>query len=50
MHWAYATLSAALFLALMTQTFPNDTAGPSRLIYNLGHALFFRRDPAYLFE
>ena len=30
MHWAYAILSATLFLALLTQAFPNDAAGPLR--------------------
>jgi RsiW-degrading membrane proteinase PrsW (M82 family) len=31
MHWVYATLSAALFLTLLTNMFPNDEAGFGRL-------------------
>lgn len=33
MHWGYAALSATLFLGLLTLMFPNDAAGPSRLIW-----------------
>ncbi|MBI3862501.1 MAG: PrsW family intramembrane metalloprotease [Planctomycetia bacterium] len=33
MHWAYATVSAVLFLALLTQMFPNDAAGFARLMW-----------------
>jgi len=33
MHWGYAGLSATLFLALLTVTFPNEAAGPRRLIW-----------------
>jgi RsiW-degrading membrane proteinase PrsW (M82 family) len=33
LHWGYAALSATLFLALLTLMFPNDAAGPSRLIW-----------------
>ncbi len=32
-HWVYATLSATLFLTLLTQTFPNNAAGPVRLVW-----------------
>ena len=32
-HWGYAALSATLFLSLLTFMFPNDAAGPSRLIW-----------------
>ncbi|HEY3965351.1 MAG TPA: PrsW family glutamic-type intramembrane protease [Planctomycetaceae bacterium] len=32
-HWAYATLSATLFLTLLTQTFPNNAASPARLVW-----------------
>jgi RsiW-degrading membrane proteinase PrsW (M82 family) len=32
-HWGYAALSATLFLALLMLMFPNDAAGPSRLIW-----------------
>jgi RsiW-degrading membrane proteinase PrsW (M82 family) len=33
MHWGYATLSATLFLTLLTQAFPNNAASPGRLIW-----------------
>ncbi len=32
-HWGYAALSAFLFLAFLTQTFPNSAAGPSRIFW-----------------
>ena len=32
-HWAYAALSATLFLGVLTLTFPNEDAGPSRLFW-----------------
>ncbi len=32
-HWGYAGLSAILFLGVLTQTFPNQSAGPSRLFW-----------------
>jgi len=32
-HWGYAALSAILFLAFLTQTFPTSAAGPSRIFW-----------------
>jgi RsiW-degrading membrane proteinase PrsW (M82 family) len=32
-HWGYAAISATLFLVVLTQSFPNEAAGPSRLLW-----------------